>query len=150
MLDHNKLRDNVERWLVHSNYSFDQVKDEENVFHITIKHVGAFGNPIDVFQPKQQKNVLVIGSKAPLKNNQNARYLKLSEGEKENFEDKIKNYCVTIKAIYRPHMEEGKKKVGVYIVLDKEEQFNQQSFLDALEQISEMSDKMTQFLIRVF
>lgn len=149
-MEFEKLYENVERWLVHSNYKFDQVKDKESIFHVSIRHVGAFGNAVDIFQPSKQKNVLVIGSKISLKNNQNVRYLKLNDVEKENFESKISNYCNSIKAIYKPHTEEGKKKVGVYLVLDKEDQFNQQSFLDAIDQVAEMSDKTTQFLIKIF
>lgn len=149
-MEFEKLHGNVERWLVHSNYKFEQVRDQESIFHVSIRHVGAFGNAVDIFQPSNQKNVLVIGSKIPLKNNQNARYLKLNDFEKENFESKISNYCNSIKAIYKPHIEEGKKKVGVYVVLDKEDQFNQQSFLDVIDQVAEMGDKMAQFLIKVF
>ena len=46
--------------------------------------------------------------------------------------------------------EDGKKKVGVYIVLDKPEQLNQPSFFKALEEIIEMSEKTNRFLIKTF
>ena len=144
------LRDNVERWLVQENYSFNEVKTEEDNFKIIIKNVDTFGNNLEIFEPKQQANILVIGIKIPLKNNQMMRFLKLNEKEKENFEKKITDFCYSIKAINRFFDEDGKKKVGVYIVLDKKEQLNQPSFTKTLVQIMEISDKTSQFLYKAF
>jgi len=144
------LRDNVERWLVQENYSFDEAKTEEDNFKIIIKNVDTFGNNLEIFEPKQQANILVIGIKIPLKNNQMMRFLKLNEKEKENFEKKITDFCYSIKAINKFFDEDGKKKVGVYIVLDKKEQLNQPSFTKTLTQIIEISDKTSQFLYKAF
>ena len=144
------LRDNVERWLVQENYSFNEAKTEEDNFKIIIKNVDTFGNNLEIFEPKQQANILVIGIKIPLKNNQMMRFLKLNEKEKENFEKKITDFCYSIKAINRFFDEDGKKKVGVYIVLDKKEQLNQPSFTKTLVQIMEISDKTSQFLYKAF
>ena len=77
------LRDNVERWLVQENYSFNEAKTEEDNFKIIIKNVDTFGNNLEIFEPKQQANILVIGIKIPLKNNQMMRFLKLNEKEKD-------------------------------------------------------------------
>jgi len=144
------LRDNVERWLVQENYSFNEAKTEEDNFKIIIKNVDTFGNNLEIFEPKQQVNILVIGIKIPLKNNQMMRFLKLNEKEKENFEKKITDFCYSIKAINKFFDEDGKKKVGVYIVLDKKEQLNQPSFTKTLVQIMEISDKTSQFLYKAF
>lgn len=144
------LRDNVERWLIHENYKFNEEKSDENSFQMSIKHVGSFGNSVEIFQPKNQSNVLVLGSKIPLKNNQNVRYLRLSDVEREKFEKKVADFCYNIKAIHRMSEENGKKVVGVFVVLDKDEQFNQNSFLDSLQNVIEMSDKTSQFLIKAF
>ena len=144
------LRDNVERWLVQENYSFNEAKTEEDNFKIIIKNVDTFGNNLEIFEPKQQTNILVIGIKVPLKNNQMVRFLKLNENEKENFEKKITDFCYSIKAINKFFDEDGKKKVGVYIVLDKKEQLNQPSFTKTLTQIMEISDKTSQFLYKAF
>ncbi len=144
------LRDNVERWLIHENYKFNEEKSDENSFQMSIKHVGSFGNSVEIFQPKNQSNVLVLGSKIPLKNNQNVRYLRLSDVEREKFEKKVADFCYNIKAIHRMSEENGKKVVGVFVVLDKDEQFNQNSFLESLQNVIEMSDKTSQFLIKAF
>jgi len=144
------IHDNVERWLIHENYSFKDVQSEDDSFKVAIKHVGSFGNSIEIFQPKNQPNVMVVGSKIPLKNNQNARYLKLNEVERTKFEKKIVDFCYSIKAIHRMSEENGKKVVGVFVVLDKEEQFNQQTFHEVIQNVTEMSDKTAQFLIKAF
>ena len=44
--------------------------------------------------------------------------------------------------------EDGKKMVGVYIVLDKQEQLNQPFFFKTLQDITEMSEKTNRFLIK--
>ena len=146
----NNLYENVQRWLIQENYSFNEAKTEEDNFKIIIKNADAFGNNLEIFEPKQQVDILVIGIKIPLKNNQMMRFLKLSEKEKENFEKKITDFCYSIRAISKFFDEDGKKKVGVYIVLDKKEQLNQPSFTKTLTKIIEMSDKTTQFLYKTF
>ena len=145
----NDLHESVERWLVQENYSFNETKTEEN-FKIIIKNGDAFGNNLEIFEPKQQANVLVIGVKIPLKNKQMIRYLKLNQNEKENFEKKITDFCYSIKAINKFFDEDGMKKVGVYIVLDKKDQLNQPNFIKILTKIIEISDKTSKFLYKVF
>jgi len=159
----NDLHEDVQRWLIQENYSFNEAKTEEDNFKIIIKNVDAFGSKLimhsadmgtqkilEIFEPKQQAGILVIGIKIPLKNNQMMRFLKLSEKEKENFEKKITDFCYSIKTINKFFDEDGKKKVGVYIVLDKKEQLNQPSFTKTLTQIIEISDKTSQFLYKAF
>ena len=146
----NNLYENVQRWLIQENYSFNEAKTEEDNFKIIIKNADAFSNNLEIFEPKQQTNILVIGTKIPLKNNQMMRFLKLSEKEKENFEKKITDFCYSIKAINKYFDADGKIKVGVYIVLDKKEQLNQPSFTKTLARIMEISDKTSQFLYKAF
>ena len=143
------LHESVERWLVQENYSFNETKTEDN-FKIIIKNVDAFSNNLEIFEPKQQANVLVIGVKIPLKSKQMIRYLKLNQKEKENFEKKITDFCYSIKVINKFFDEGGMKKVGVYIVLDKKEHLNQPNFMITLTKIIEVSEKTAQFLYKSF
>jgi hypothetical protein len=145
-----RLRDNVERWLIHENYSFKETPSKEDNFKMSIKHVGSFGNMLEIFEPKKQPNVIVIGAKSPLKNNQNARYLKLNKEEQKRFEKKVADFCYSIQAIHKFVNEDGKRMVGVYAVLDKEEQLTQGFFLETLQKVIEMSDKTTQYLMKTF
>ena len=145
----NNLHESVERWLVQENYSFNEIKTEDN-FKIIIKNADAFNNNLEIFEPKQQSNVLVIGVKIPLKSKQMIRYLKLNQKEKENFEKKITDFCYSIKAINKFFDEDGMKKVGVYIVLDKKEHLNQPNFMITLTKIIEVSEKTAQFLYKTF
>ena len=78
------------------------------------------------------------------------RFLKLNEKQKENLEKKITDFCYSIKAVNKFFYEDGRKKVGIYIVLDKKEQLNQPSFTKTLSEIMEMSDKTRKFLYMVF
>ena len=143
------LHESVERWLVQENYSFNETKTEDN-FKIIIKNADAFSNNLEIFEPKQQASILVIGVKIPLKSKQMIRYLKLNQKEKENFEKKITDFCYSIKAINKFFDEDGMKKVGVYIVLDKKEQLNQPNFMITLTKIIEVSEKTAQFLYKTF
>lgn len=145
-----RMRDNVERWLTHEGLSFEDVKDPENVFQILVKHAGPAGVPVEIFEPKAQQGILVIGSKVIMKNNQIARYLRFNEEEKEKFEKKVADYCYTIQAINKNTTEDGKRKIGVYVVLDKEENINQQGLFDAIDRVSEMHEKTLRFLMKTF
>ena len=144
------LHESIERWLIHENYTFEELKSNQDKFKFVIKNADAFGNNLEIFEPKQQLNTLVIGIKIPLKNNQMVRFLKLNQVEKENFEQKITDFCYSIKAVNKFFDEDGKKKVGVYVVLDQKEQLVQPFFIETLLKIVEMSDKTNQFLHKSF
>ena len=144
------LHESIERWLIHENYTFEELKSNQDKFKFVIKNADAFGNNLEIFEPKQQLNILVIGIKIPLKNNQMVRFLKLNQVEKENFEQKITDFCYSIKAVNKFFDEDGKKKVGVYVVLDQKEQLVQPFFIETLLKIVEMSDKTSQFLHKSF
>ena len=144
------LHESIERWLIHENYTFEELKSNQDKFKFVIKNADAFGNNLEIFEPKQQLDILVIGIKIPLKNNQMVRFLKLNQVEKENFEQKITDFCYSIKAVNKFFDEDGKKKVGVYVVLDQKEQLVQPFFIETLFKIVEMSDKTNQFLHKSF
>ena len=84
----NNLHESVQRWLMHENYSFNEIKTKEDNFKIIIKNIDAFSNNLEIFEPKQQSGVLVIGVKIPLKGKQMIRYNQFNQKEKENFEKK--------------------------------------------------------------
>ncbi len=145
-----RLRDSVERWLIHEGLSFEEVKNPENSFQILVKHAGQTGIPIEIFEPKGQPGILVIGAKVIMKNNQIVRYLGFNEQEKENFEKKVADYCYSIHAINKIITEDGKQKIGVYVVLDDKENINQQTVFDAIESVSEKHEKTSRFLLKTF
>ena len=144
------MQDNVERWIIHEGLSFDEVKNPENNFQILIKHAGQSGIPIEVFEPKKQPGILVIGAKVVMKNSQIARYLGFNPEEKERFERKINDYCYSIQVINKIITEDGKQKVGVYVVMDDKENINQQTMSEAIDSVSEKHDKTARFLLKTF
>ncbi|MFZ8908783.1 MAG: DUF2299 family protein, partial [Nitrosopumilaceae archaeon] len=123
----NRMRDNVERWLIHDSLSFEFVKNPENSFHVLVKHAGEAGVPVEIFEPLKQPGLLVVGSKVIMKNNQISRYLGFSPEEKEKFEKKVGDYCYSLQAIHKMIEEDGKQKIGVYVVLDDKVDINQQT-----------------------
>ena len=145
-----RMRDNVERWVIHEGLSFEEVKNPENNFQILVKHAGQYGIPVEVFEPKGQPGILVIGAKVVMKNNQIERYLGFSPEEKEKFEKKVADFCYSIQAINKIITEDGKQKVGVYVVLDDKENINQQTMLEAIDSVSEKYDKTARFLLKTF
>jgi hypothetical protein len=46
--------------------------------------------------------------------------------------------------------EDGKQKIGVYVVLDDKENINQQTMFDAIDRVSEMHEKAARFLMKTF
>ena len=144
------LRDSVERWLIHENYHFKSSTSDDTSFKILIKNGDGLGNNIEVFEPKGQENILVTGVKVSFHHKLIRRFLELNETEQEKIKTKIADFCYSIKAVHKFLDENGKKMVGVYIVLDKPEQLNQAFFIKTLEEIIEMSEKTNRFLIKAF
>ena len=144
------MRDNVERWLIHDSHSFEFVKNPENSFHVLVKHAGEAGVPVEIFEPKKQPGVLVVGSKVVMKNNQISRYLGFNPEEKEKFEKKVGDYCYSLQAIHKMIEEDGKQKIGVYAVLDNKVDINQQTLFEAVDRVAEMHEKTARFLLKTF
>jgi len=145
-----RMRDNVERWLIHEGLSFNSVKSEENSFQILVKHAGQYGIPVDIFEPKSQLGILVVGAKVEMKNNQIIRYRGFTDEEKSKFSDKLSDFCNSIEAISKIITEDGKQKVAVYVVLDDKENINQQAMLDAIDSLSEKHERTSRFLLKTF
>ena len=145
-----RMRDNVERWLIHEGLSFNPVKSEENSFQILVKHAGQYGIPVDIFEPKSQLGILVVGAKVEMKNNQIIRYRGFTDEEKSKFSDKLSDFCNSIQAISKIISEDGKQKVAVYVVLDDKENINQQAMLDAIDSLSEKHERTSRFLLKTF
>jgi len=144
------MRDNVERWLIHESLSFNSVKSEENTFQILVKHAGQYGIPVDIFEPKAQLGILVVGAKVEMKNNQIIRYRGFTDEEKSKFSDKLSDFCNSIEAISKIITEDGKQKIAVYVVLDDKENINQQTMLDAIDSLSEKHERTSRFLLKTF
>ena len=113
-----RLHDSVERWLIHENYPMKKIQSDDDTFKFIIKNGDGLGNNIEIFEPKQQEGILVVGVKVELKTKLITRFLELNETEQEKIKTKIADFCYSIKAIHKFLDEDGKKKVGVYIVLD--------------------------------
>ena len=145
-----RMRDNVERWMIHEGLSCEEVKNPENAFQILIKHAGQYGIPVEVFEPKGQPGILVIGAKVVMKNSQISRYLGFNAEEKEKFEKKVADFCYSIQVINKIITEDGKQKIGVYVVLDDKENVNQQTMLEAINSVSEKYDQTSRFLLKTF
>ena len=144
------LKDNVERWLTHENYSFKKIESSESNFKFLINNGDGLGNNIEIFEPSQQEGILVVGVKVEFKTKLIRRFLELNENEQEKIKSKIADFCYSIKAVNKFLDEDGKKKVGVYIILDKQEQLNQPFFMETLQNLTEMSEKTNRFLIKAF
>ena len=145
-----RMRDNVERWLIHESLSFNSVKSEENSFQILVKHAGQYGISVDIFEPKAQLGILVVGAKVEMKNNQIIRYRGFTDEEKSKFGDKLSDFCNSIEAISKIITEHGKQKIAVYVVLDDKENINQQTMLDAIDSLSEKHERTSRFLLKTF
>ena len=145
-----RMRDNVERWLIHESLPFDQVKSEENSFQILVKHAGQYGISVDIFEPKAQLGILVIGAKIEMKNNQIIRYRGFNEEERTKFANKVSDFCNSIEAISKIINEDGKQKVAVYVVLDDKDNINQQTMFEAIDNVSDKHEKTSRFLLKTF
>ena len=50
-----KIRDSMERWIIHEGLSSEEVKNPENTFQITVKHATQYDISADIFEPKHSQ-----------------------------------------------------------------------------------------------
>lgn len=139
----------VERWLVHGGFSFKESSGPEDTFRVIVGHAGKYGIRMEIFEPKAQSRVLVVGAKVVAKNSQTARYLAFSSDEKKRFEERVDDFCRSIRAVNRNEVKDGRLMVGVYVVLDGKS-IAQQDMFDAIDAVSEMHENTTTFLTKTF
>lgn len=141
------MRDAVQRWLAHEGYETEKSQTEKGAaFELAVTNAGGPGGRMIVFGPEKQPGVLVIGARCPLRTNQNYRYMQLTEAQKEKMRERIRGFCDDIRAVCRFTEDFGRHVTGVYTVLDKKEQHNQQSFLEALQETAEMGDRVSLYM----
>ena len=142
------MRDNVERWLVHNDFAFKSIKSDENLFQIVIRPTGQYEIPVEIFEPKSQPGVVVVGTKTAMSTRQIKRYKEFTTDEKRRWGERVKDFCNSIHAINKNIFEDGIQKIGTYVVLDGE--INQQALFDAIDSAVVMHEKTTIFLIKTF
>ena len=74
----NSLRDNVERWLIHENYSFKKIVSDDSNFKFLINNGDGLGNNIEIFEPIRQEGIAVVGVKVEFKTKLIRRFLELT------------------------------------------------------------------------
>ncbi len=142
-----KTQDNVERWLVHAEFKFKYATDPSTeMFKIMISSPDSYDEGTEVFEPRNQPGTIVIGKRRMLRSNANKRFFDMTPEEQNLVEQKISSYCDLLEAVHRFFIENGRKGVGVYIVLDPNRGYNQMDFLNSLERIIEMADRLAMYM----
>ncbi len=146
-----QLFDNVTRWLNHEGYEYSK-NNVEKLFHIK-KEETLFLKKIEdyygvhVFEPKEQKGVLVIGIEIKIPSSIHKSYHEsYVENDKKNLMANLENYAIEIGAIHRFYPDPSGIKSGVYIVLDSKKKLNFESFIESMKKIVVMEDSMNTFL----
>jgi|APSaa5957512493_1039668.scaffolds.fasta_scaffold120592_1 hypothetical protein len=151
-MDEHQLFDNVTRWLNHEGYEYSKynveklfhVKKEETLFLKKIKNY--YG--VHVFEPKEQKGVLVIGIEIKIPYSIHKSYHEsFVENDKKNLIMNLENYAIGIGAVHRFYPDPNGIKSGVYIVLDSKQKLNFTSFIESMKKIVMMEDLMNKFLL---
>lgn len=144
-----QMQNNTERWLVHEGLRFRYEDSDTDQFKVIITgNADARDAGTEIFEPSKQPGIIVIGRKCPFGTEKNIRYSNMTESERQQIMGRISTYCNTIGAVHRFYTINGRRTVGVYIVLDSSNKINQSYFSDSLGQIVEMYDKVNNYLKR--
>jgi hypothetical protein len=146
IVDKFALYDKVTRWLTHLECDFREEKNEDFIFQVKLDGF----NEIIIFEPKNQKGVLVIGTKIKYPSKINHNY-KINYNNEEKYILILitKEHADNIFAVFRFHDELDSIKAGVYVVMDKSEQHNLKIFEQSIKEVSEMGEEMNKFLIEL-
>ena len=142
-----RLLDSVTRWLNEEGYVHSKEKNDDAVFQFKI---GDALNHLHVFEPKKQKNVLVIGIEINVPPKLNNLYKILyNDNQREKLKMELKKRAQSNEVELRFYDEPWGVKFDLHIAIDNMEDQNFTFFVEQLNRIVDVSDSMSKFLFAV-
>ncbi|QDI89600.1 DUF2299 domain-containing protein [Candidatus Nitrosopumilus sp. SW] len=147
-----EIRNRIEKWLSEENISFNEVNEPKNVFHFLLQDIGPLKMRIEVFQDKNNLDV-ITGFMTFLSKELTFNLYRFSEEQKEEFKKKVDDFLSTLRVDYRTGIRVGYEIISErghygakYFIRTKQEDLDKEKFLKILNMTKETGLKSDEFL----
>ena len=148
------IRQRIEKWLEELNISFNEIKEPKHVFHFTLEEIGPLKMRIEIFQEKNNPD-LIIGFMTFLSKDLTFRIYRFSKEEKEKFKQEVDDFLSTLRVDYRTGIRVGYEIVSEkghygakYFIKTKEHECDKEKFLEILDLTKNTGLRSDEFLNR--
>ena len=146
------IKQRIEKWLEEENISFNGIYEPRHLFHFALEDVGPLKMSIEVFQEKQNYDIL-MGFMTFLSKDLTFRLYRLSQKEKEQFKNKVDEFLSTLRVDYRTGIRVGYEIISEgghygakYFIKTKSHDFDREKFFKILEMTKNTGQRSDEFL----
>jgi len=146
------LKNRIEKWLEKEEISFSSIFEPNHLFHYTLKEFGPQKMNIELFQEKNNTE-LVVGFMTFLSDDLTFKIYKFSKEEKEEFKRRIDEFLSKLRVDYRTGMRVGYEIISEkghygakYFVKLKVHDCDEAKFFEILEMVKDTGEKSEVFL----
>ncbi|KEQ57268.1 hypothetical protein AAA799B03_00474 [Marine Group I thaumarchaeote SCGC AAA799-B03] len=146
------IKNRIKKWLSEENISFNEVKEPKNVFHFALEDIGPLKMRIEVFQDKNNLDV-ITGFMTFLSKELTFNLYRFTEEQKEDFKRKVDDFLSTLRVDYRTGIRVGYEIISErghygakYFIRAKQYDLDKEKFLRILDMTKETGLRSDEFL----
>ena len=146
------IRQRIEKWLQEKNIAYNGINEPKHVFHLALEDIGLLKMRIEVFQEKNNQDI-VMGFMTFLSKDLTFKIYKFSQEEKEKFKNKVDDFLSSLRVDYRTGIRVGYEIVSEkghygakYFIKTKGHDCDKEKFFRILEMTKNTGQRSDEFL----
>jgi hypothetical protein len=146
------IKQRIEKWLEEENISYNGINEPRHVFHLALEDIGLLKMKIEVFQEKNNSDI-VMGFMTFLSKDLTFKIYRFSQEEKEKFKQKVDDFLSSLRVDYRTGIRVGDEIISEkghygakYFIKTKAHNCDKGKFLKILEMTKNTGENSDEFL----
>jgi hypothetical protein len=146
------IKQRIEKWLEEENISYNGINEPRHVFHFALEDIGFLKMRIEVFQEKNNLDI-IMGFMTFLSKDLTFKIYRFSQEEKEKFKQKVDDFLSSLRVDYRTGIRVGYEIVSEkghygakYFIKTRAHDCDKEKFLKILEMTKNTGENSDEFL----
>jgi hypothetical protein len=146
------VRQLIEKWLQEKNIAYNGINEPKHVFHLALEDIGLLKMRIEVFQEKNNQDI-VMGFMTFLSKDLTFKIYKFSNEEKEKFKNRVDDFLSSLRVDYRTGIRVGYEIVSEkghygakYFIKTKAHDLDKEKFFRIFEMTKNTGQRSDEFL----
>jgi hypothetical protein len=146
------IKQRIEKWLEEENISYNGINEPRHVFHLALEDIGILKMRIEVFQEKNNSDI-IMGFMTFLSKDLTFKIYRFSQEEKEKFKQRVDDFLSSLRVDYRTGIRVGYEIVSEnghygakYFIKTKAHDCDKGKFFKILEMTKKTGENSDEFL----